>query len=283
MITLFTTPRVFSDPFDIPQRNAIKSWTLLEPKCEIILFGNEEGVAEAAKEFGVRHVPEIELNEFKTPIAGAIFNMARKLANNPLVGYLTGDIILFNDFMKAVFKMPKDNFLMVSRRWDLSINEKIDFDDNDWEEKIKGEVRKEGKIHSLSGADCFVFPKDVLGEIPPFILGSPGGDNWLIYKARTLKIPVIDATEEVTIIHQNHGRPRKNKDFYKFERQKNFELAGGSNSMCSLYDADWVLTPEGLRKPPFLRRIFSELTLFKPWRYLVTMKRIIQKYLKMNY
>ncbi len=283
MITLFTTPRAFKDPFNIPQRNAIKSWTLLEPKCEIILFGNEEGVAEAAKEFGVRHVPEIELNEFGTPVLGWTFNQTRKLASFPLIGQLTGDIIIFGNFTKAAQKIRKDNFLMVGRRWDLDVPGAVDFNDPDWEEKLKQRFQKEGKMHGPSGSDYFVFPKDALGEIPPFIIGSPGWDNWMIYKARALKIPVVDATEEATIIHQNHGRPRKAADFYDSERRKNFELAGGSNRMCSLRDADWILTSEGLRRPYFSRRIVSALSLFKPWRWLVSFKRKIQKYLKMNY
>jgi hypothetical protein len=283
MLTLFTTPRAFKDPFNKPQRNAILSWTKLLPKCEIILFGNEEGVAEAAAEFGCRHVPDIELNEFGTPILGATFNMARKLANNPLIGQLTGDIILFGNFAQAVLRIKKEKFLMVGRRWDLEVDEEIDFNNPEWEKKISDRLKTSGKMHGLSGSDYFVFQKDMFGKIPPFIIGSPGWDNWFIHKARQLKIPVVDTTEEVTIIHQNHDRPRKSADFYNIERQRNFELAGGSDSMASLRDADWVLTSTGLKRPPFPRIIFSKLTLFYPWRRLVTLKRKIQKYLKMNY
>jgi len=283
MLTLFTIPRPFRDPFNIPQRNVLKSWTLLRPKCEIILFGDEEGVAEAAAEFGVRHIPEIELNEFGTPIVGTAFNMTRKLASNLLIGQLTSDIILLSNFTESVLKIKKDRFLMVGRRWDLNVNKEIDFNDNNWEKKLQEKLKKEGKMHGLSGIDYFVFPKDIFGEIPPFIVGSPGWDNWMIYKARALKIPVIDTTSETTVVHQTHGRLRKAADFYKVERQRNFELIGGFNSMCSLWDADWILTSDGLKKPPFARRIFSKLTLFKPWRYLVTLKREIQKYLKMSH
>ncbi|MCX6764135.1 MAG: hypothetical protein NTU58_00270 [Candidatus Nealsonbacteria bacterium] len=283
MITLFTVPRAFRDPFNIPQRNSLKSWTLLRPKCEIILFGNEEGVAEVAAEFCVRHVPEIELNEFGTPVIGVTVNMARKLASNPIIGQLTSDIILFSNFTKAVSKINAENFLMVGRRWDLNVEEEIDFNDDNWEEKLQEKLRKEGKLHGPSAIDYFVFSKDFFGEIPPFIIGSPGPDNWMIYHARSVRIPVIDVTHEVTVIHQDHDRPRKETKFYKIERQRTFELAGGFNSMCSLQDADWILTSKGLEKPPFPRRIISELTLFKPWRYLVTLKRKIQKYFKTSY
>ena len=42
------------------------------------------------------------------------------------------------------------------------------------------------------------------GKIPDFIIGRPGYDNWLIWKARRSLIPVVDASESVKAIHQNH-------------------------------------------------------------------------------
>ena len=59
MLTIFATPKPFRGHIAVIQRNAIRSWTLLRPACEIILMGNDEGTAEIAAEFGVRHVPEI--------------------------------------------------------------------------------------------------------------------------------------------------------------------------------------------------------------------------------
>ena len=65
MLTIFAIPKSFEDPhINIIQRNAIQSWLQLQPKCEIILFGNDKGVAETAEEFGVKYIPEIEKNEF---------------------------------------------------------------------------------------------------------------------------------------------------------------------------------------------------------------------------
>ena len=36
------------------------------------------------------------------------------------------------------------------------------------------------------------------------MIGRPGYDNWLIWRARRSRIPVIDATKELTAVHQNH-------------------------------------------------------------------------------
>ncbi len=59
MITIFTIPKPFKGHISVIQKNAIKSWTLLEPSCEIILFGDEEGAEEIAQELSLRHIKNI--------------------------------------------------------------------------------------------------------------------------------------------------------------------------------------------------------------------------------
>ena len=51
MVTILTVPKPFKGHIDTIQRNAIKSWLKLYPKCEIILFGDDESIAKAAEEF----------------------------------------------------------------------------------------------------------------------------------------------------------------------------------------------------------------------------------------
>ncbi len=48
MLTIFTAPKSFYGHIGVIQTNAIRSWLLLCPECEIILFGGEEGIAEVA-------------------------------------------------------------------------------------------------------------------------------------------------------------------------------------------------------------------------------------------
>ena len=53
MLTLFTIPKAFVGHIGDIQRNAIKSWTLLRPKCEVILLADDSGTSEVAEELGV--------------------------------------------------------------------------------------------------------------------------------------------------------------------------------------------------------------------------------------
>ena len=205
MLTIFAIPKAFQGHFNIIQRNAIKSWLLLKPKCEIILFGNEKGTAKVAAEFKIRHIPEITRNEFGTPLLDGVFTKAQKVANYQKMVYLNADIILMSDFPKAIQSIKEPLFLIIGQRWDIDLKRLLQFNDIDWEEKLRTLVAKHGKLHGASGIDYFVFPRGFYQNIPSFAIGRPIWDNWLIYKARFLNTPVIDATGLITAVHQNHS------------------------------------------------------------------------------
>src|SRR5437773_1932544 len=66
MLTIFSTPKPFEGHSNVIQRNAIKSWTLLHPEVEVILFGDEEGTAEACRDLAIHHEPQVIRNEYGT-------------------------------------------------------------------------------------------------------------------------------------------------------------------------------------------------------------------------
>src|SRR5438046_2425239 len=134
MLTIFATPKPFRGHFAVIQRNALRSWTLLRPACEIILFGNEEGTEEIAQEFSVRHVSEVARNEHGTPLVNDMFEKASQLSRHDLICYLNADILLMSDFTKAVceIRRKKRVFVMAGRRWNTDVEESLDFG-LDWE------------------------------------------------------------------------------------------------------------------------------------------------------
>ncbi len=278
MITIFTNPRPFVGPFDVLQRNAIRSWLALRPACEIILFNDEERTAVCvAEEFGVRCVTGVATNEFGTPILQDVFATARALARHDILAQVNTDIILLPDFMRAASLMVRllasHPFLMIGRRWNLDVTEPVVFDTPEWPDRLLDRVRREGRLHGFSGLDYWVFPRTLDLMPPSFAVGRPGMDSWLVYRARRLRIPVVDATAVVTAIHQNHGYPAKRKNHFETERQHNVRLGGGYSHMFTLRDADRLLTPDGLVRPPFPRCLFPLLSLFWPWRTALAIRR----------
>ena len=78
MLSIFTIPKPFAGHIGIIQRNAVRSWLALRPSCEITLFGDEEGTAACASEFGVRHFPQLVCNEYGTPMLDDAFSGAHE-------------------------------------------------------------------------------------------------------------------------------------------------------------------------------------------------------------
>src|SRR5215831_18095870 len=129
MLTIFATPKAFRGHFAVIQRNAIRSWTLLRPACDIILIGNEYGTAEIAAEFSLRHVLDIRCNDYGTPLISALFQTAEQLSHHKILCYINSDIILMSDFIRCIQRVAerKRRFLLVAHRSNLDVNAPIDF------------------------------------------------------------------------------------------------------------------------------------------------------------
>jgi hypothetical protein len=127
MLTLFTTAKPFEGHSGIIQRNALKSWRLLHPDVEVILFGDDAGSAEIAKELGLRHEPFVERNSFGTKRLDYIFGRAQELARHDFLCYCNCDIILLPEFCQTLKRVADTHprFLMVGRRWDMDITKRL--------------------------------------------------------------------------------------------------------------------------------------------------------------
>jgi hypothetical protein len=268
MLTLFSVPKPFRGHIGTIQRNAIESWLRLRPSCEIILLGDEEGTAGVAAEFGVRHDGEIAKNEFGTPLVDSILMKPEIEAAHPYMCYVNADILLMNDFMEAVRWVVAEQrfFLLVGQRWDLDVMVPLDFS-NDWDVKLRSSLERHGQLHGHSGLDYFVYPKGFWGAVPPFAIGRLGWDNWLLYRARALGATLIDATEVVTAVHQNHDyQPEIAASLDTLdhpEMKRNLMLADGCGYAGSLAAATHRLTRGGLiPKRRGLYEIYRQLVLY---------------------
>ncbi len=257
MLTIFTSPKPFRANNKTIQTNAIQSWSLLHPEGEIILFGNDEGTAEAAAGFKARHIPQVECNDAGTPLISSMFKIAQDTARHPLVGYVNADIILMSDFLPAVQRIPWRKFLLIGRRWDIKVESPLDFSHPDWEKELRSRLLQEGRLHPPTGIDYFVFPRGQYQNIPPFAVGRPGWDNWTIYRTRAMKIPVIDATKAITAVHQNHDyahHPQGLAGVWQGdEARQNRALIGGYNRIFDVRDATWNLDKTRLSRVSPLR------------------------------
>jgi hypothetical protein len=254
LLTIFSAPKPFTDPHIATiQRNAIGSWTRL-PETEVFLVGDEPGLSEMAREFGVRQLSEVARNIDGTPLVSSIFKLARLASTSPLLVYTNADILLMPDLIEAARQVMSSakKFLIVGQRWDLDVTQSLDFS-GDWVARLRDETHLHGELHRPMGSDYFIFLRDCFTDMPDFAIGRAGWDNWMIYKARKEGWATVDATTSIMIIHQNHdyshlpgGQPH-----YKLpETHENIRLAGGREmTRFTLLDTDWQLVNGRLRRP----------------------------------
>ena len=259
MITIFTTAKAFTGHTGVIQRNALKSWTRVAPGAEVILFGDEEGAAETARELGIRHVGEVERVGEGPKILRSFFDAAQRMARHEVVCYANCDIVLMEDFAGAVEKVRvnvQKEFLMVGRRWDLDMTERIAFEDAGWQERLRKRARTKGQQRSGDWIDYFAFRKGFYaGKMPELVIGRVYWDQWLVWKAMQEGAAVVDASQAVTAIHQNHDygyHPAGKAGVWTDAlSQRNYELAGGRWHLRTIEDATQVLGREGsLRENP---------------------------------
>ncbi|HYL87072.1 MAG TPA: hypothetical protein VE263_22810 [Candidatus Angelobacter sp.] len=253
MLTLFTTAKPFRGHEGVIQRNALRSWTLLRPDAEVILFGDEEGARETALELGLRHEPQVERNEFGTKRLDAMFLRAQEIARHELLAYINCDILLMADFCAALkcVRAAHRQFLMVGRRWDLEIGGPLSLTGKDWEARLRERALRGGRRRGPEWIDYFVFTRGLYeADVPPFVVGRVFWDNWLVWKARDAKHPVVDASAAVVAVHQNHDygyHPQgRTGVFQGTESGRNYELAGGWKHLRTIADATELLREDKL-------------------------------------
>lgn len=248
------------------QRNALGSWVRLHADVEVILFGDDAGAAEVARELGLRHEPRVERNRLGSKRIDYLFARAQEMARHDVLCYCNCDIILLPEFCAALERVRggHERFLMVGRRWDTDVREAVDFNDVNWGARLRELARGRGVQQAGWSVDYFAFRRGLYGEMPALVIGRVWWDHWLVWKARAAGAAVVDASEVVTAIHQNHDyayHPAGATGVWTDEQaRENYRLAGGRWHLRTIDDATHILCAEGERGN--LRRLWARY-----WRY----------------
>lgn len=238
MITFFSVPKPFVGHIGVIQSNALRSWRRALPEGEILLFGDDEGIAEAARSVGAIHVADVEKNEYGTPFIDGIFQEVRSRSSFDTLCYSNCDIIFPPAISSVVSSLGGENYLAVGRRWDLVITEPLDLA----REGTFGDLASMGKPNNHWAIDYLIFDKTWQVGMPRFLVGRAGWDNWMIYRARTAGLKVVDLSGSLQVYHQHHDHRhvvQSKGQFYGPESDHNLSLMGPCK--FSIYDADFKM------------------------------------------
>ena len=249
------------------RRDPARSWRALHPECQILLCGDEAGSAEAAFELGVERLLDVDTNEFGTPLLSSVFASVQARASHDLLCYVNADMLLFPDLVDAVRRVTGacDRFLVVGETFDLEVSRDLAVDAAE-AQRLEERARAEGTRRGRKAIDFFVFRRGTLGEVLDFAVGRPCWDNWVIWRARSLRMSVVDVTDVATVIHQSHEYGHvphvRGSRWEGPEGDANFELMRWEERRFSLDDATHVALQDGglaPKKTSLQHRIRTEL------------------------
>jgi hypothetical protein len=206
-LTIFATPKPFRGRFDRIQHNAIATWAALGDEVDVLLVGDDEGTEAACTEHGVRFAPEVRRSPKNVPLLDDLWRIGQQDAAGDRCLFVNADIMLTDDLLpalRAVDDVIDGPYLVVGQRWDLQLDDRIDTTDPCWSASLRERARREGRMNSPLWVDWFAYPRGQYPELPPFVVGRPGYDHWLVWHTLERGIPVVDATDCVVAVHQHH-------------------------------------------------------------------------------
>lgn len=292
-LTIFAIPKRFEGHFGLIQGNAVRSWARLMPRPDIILLGSDAGTAEIAAEVGARHIADVVSSPSGAPRLDDVLRKGQLEARTDLVCFVNADIVLTPAWLAAVqaADAQRSRFLMVGRRWNLDVLEPLAFDRPGWCDDLTRDARARGQLATNMYIDYFVFPRGMLMDIPPFIIGRPGYDNWLLWSVRKNGIPLIDATDAAPVIHQNHDYSHIKADrtttgntdsYWRGEdTRNNATLAGGWTHYFTTDHATHVIRDGAVR--PALARRYLDARIETVRRHAVDLTRPVRRALGIDH
>ncbi len=243
MVTVFSVPKPFAGRIGDIQRAALESWTALGAAVQVVVLGDETGVATAARESGVEHVAELQRTERGTPRLDSAFRAADRVARHDLRCFVNADVMLYDDLLAALRAVAGNaaRFLLIGQT--LDVDRPLGRD----------AARRLGTPRGAAALDWFAFSAGLYGDVPPFAIGRACFDNWLVWRARQEGI-VVDASRDVVAAHLRHGYDHveggKREAYCGEEAARNLELAGGKSRLYTIHDASHVLRGGRLRRNP---------------------------------
>lgn len=279
-VTLFAIPKAFVGQFDHIQKSAIESWTRLDPKPEIILFGDDAGTADVARQFGLRHEASVARNDYGTPRVNHLFARAEQVATNDLLCYINSDIILTQRFMEALMRLDRAlegrPFLGVARKTSLPIKRLVDFSNPRWAADLADWAARDG-CEVTYDSDFFAFRRSHFESIPPFAIGRCYWSSWFMWDTRRRGLEMVDMSNDVLCIEPRHdyshalstgGHARLSGVEYEANRR----LFRGCRYYTTV-NATHILTEGDLSPAPPAYRWLSYRVRFSYWVYFLLKAR----------
>lgn len=177
------------------------------PKCDSLRQTIEDNTLHTWSKMNdvtFKVIANAKTNEHGVPILGDMYTkMFHTCPDAQTYTYVNGDIMGTSDFVETLEAVqPIGDFLMVGKRTNVPWSENHDAKHTNF--NFDSHFRR-GALFRSDAQDYFTVTKNAIDwkTIPPFVVGRPGYDNWLVdHIYHNSKVALIDATKTISVIHQ---------------------------------------------------------------------------------
>ncbi|KAK2154772.1 hypothetical protein LSH36_258g05079 [Paralvinella palmiformis] len=211
LLTLFTTMKN-TDSRSTIHGNTLLNWASLIPDITPVLFvennTNMQWIGQAERSGW--HIRNVSMWNQGIPILKYMFLDVLKDYSSPFYGYANADILFDRTLianLKAFtsYENYSSKLFIIGKRWNLNVSDS-DFQLIDASNltKLSELGRKNGSQFTTNAQDYFIATRSGFPwhQIPDFVVGRAGYDNWLVVKAQDWNLTVVDSSYTIMAIHQ---------------------------------------------------------------------------------
>jgi hypothetical protein len=211
-ITFITAFKKFKKSYDMIQQSAMYSWKIngipvKAPTNEVDTRGKCTGYGNITLIEGVKRGREIGFPT-QSPIVPDLIAKALPVIDTVMVAYINSDIIITENFVEKIQRMVDKygyDIFVVGSRNEIDLKE---YANTPKTYKKVLEQKREAYDDSTS-SDIFIASKfnwrKVISEMPEFILGRWGWDNYLHMMGEVHKLKKYNCSDALPILHCKHG------------------------------------------------------------------------------
>eukprot|EP00164_Ancoracysta_twista_P014976 GFYU01024563.1.p1 GENE.GFYU01024563.1~~GFYU01024563.1.p1 ORF type:complete len:683 (+),score=129.02 GFYU01024563.1:103-2151(+) len=197
-LCIFALPKAMIEPFKSRQMRALSSWAMLREHfpTTIVLIGDAEGIAEAAREYGAIHVNEkVKVDQNNIPMLEDVWNKGERQCKSDIVMYVNADIYIEPDELKHVVITASElplPFVITGVRYNIPEDR---FGLIDW--------KSYGQRFQDDAQDYFIFRKGTI-RFPTGLTMFYSFDSYLTLYGSNNFAYSVDASDFIHAYHFNH-------------------------------------------------------------------------------
>ena len=187
-------------------QNTLTLWPLLGPEIKPVLYVdvNDRCCANLPNEWTMQDIPET--GGAGLPVLKSMMAQSMQLFDADFYGFANGDILFGNNLLNTLHsikeRLPElHKPLLVGRRTNVRITQMDELTSLD---HVFNLAQENGVLFHSGAEDYFITTNGGFDwrEIPEFVIGRRGFDNWIVAYAISRNFTVIDVTNTVTAVHQ---------------------------------------------------------------------------------